>query len=102
MPSRIEAFGQVALEAGSCSLPTISFRNTGVEDIVDHKKNGYLAKYLNIKDLAKGVDMLSVPRNNTFMSKNIRTKVCKNFSYKIISKKYKEIYEKISQNQKRY
>ena len=39
MPSRIEAFGQVALEAGSCSLPTISFRNTGVEDIVDHKKN---------------------------------------------------------------
>ena len=37
--------------------------------------------------------MLSVPRNNTFMSKNIRTKVCKNFSYKIISKKYK-IYEK--------
>ena len=54
MPSRIEAFGQVALEAGSCSLPTISFKNTGVEDIVDHKKNGYLAKYLNIKDLAKG------------------------------------------------
>ena len=98
MPSRIEAFGQVALEAGSCSLPTISFRNTGVEDIVDHKKNGYLAKYLNIKDLAKGVDMLSRPRNNTFMSKNIRIKVCKNFSYKIISKKYKEIYEKISQN----
>ena len=53
MPSRIEAFGQVALEAGSCSLPTISFRNTGVEDIVDHKKNGYLAKISKYKRFSK-------------------------------------------------
>ena len=98
MPSRLEAFGQVALEAGSCSLPTVSFRNTGVEDIIDHKKNGYLAKYLDINDLARGIDMLSIKRNNIIMSKNIRKKVCNNFSYKIIAKKYRDVYEKIKKN----
>ena len=40
MPSLIEAFGQVALEAAACEIPTIAFNNTGVAEIISHKKNG--------------------------------------------------------------
>ena len=50
MPSRLEALGQVALEAGSCSLPCVSFKNTGIEDIITHNEDGYLAEYLNVEE----------------------------------------------------
>jgi len=92
MPSRLEAFGQVALEAGSCSLPCVSFRNTGIEDIITHNEDGYLAEYLNVRDLAKGIDLLNNESINKKMAENIRNKISRKFSYKVVSKKYKKIY----------
>lgn len=93
MPSRLEAFGQVALEAGSCALPCVSFKNTGVEDIINHKDDGYLAEYLDIEDLTKGINLLNEESINSKMSKNIRKKIIKDFSYDNISQKYKDVYE---------
>ena len=95
MPSRMEAFGQVALEAGSCSLPCVSFKNTGVEDIIKHNDDGYLADYLNIEDLTRGINLLNEESTNNKMSKNIRNKIVQEFSYENISKKYKNIYKKL-------
>ena len=99
MPSRLEAFGQVALEAGSCALPCVSFKNTGAEDIIDHNDDGYLAEYLNVEDLTKGINLLNEESVNIKMSKNIRKKVVKEFSYENVSKKYKNIYESLIEHQ---
>ena len=96
MPSRLEALGQVALEAGSCGVPCVSFKETGAEDIIDHKINGYLANYLSIEDLSKGIDFLLEEKNNSNLSVEIRKKVENNFSYEQISKKYKKIYDEIA------
>ena len=93
MPSRLEAFGQVALEAGSCGLPCVSFKNTGVEDIINHNEDGYLADHLDIEDLTKGINLLNKESINSKMSEKIRNKITKEFSYENISKKYKDIYE---------
>ena len=98
MPSKLEAFGQVALEAGSCSLPCVSFKNTGVEDIINHNEDGYLADYLNIEDLARGINLLNIESIHNKMSKNIRNKVVQEFSYENISKKYKDIYNTLIKN----
>ena len=56
MPSLMESFGQIYIEAGICGLPCVAFKNTAAEDIVKHKFNGYLAKYKSSKDLAKGLN----------------------------------------------
>ena len=93
MPSRLEAFGQVALEAGSCSLPCVSFKDTGIADIIIHNKDGYLAEYLNVEDLAKGINLLNNEIINNQMSKEIRKKIIQEFSYKSVSKKYENIYK---------
>lgn len=93
MPSRLEAFGQVALEAGCCELPCVSFKNTGVEEVISHNNDGYLADYLDIEDLSKGINLLNDETVNIKMSKNIRNKIIKEFSYENVSKKYKNIYE---------
>ena len=49
MPSTLEAFGQTAIEAGSCNIPTVGFMNTGVQESIIHKKTGYIAKFSDIK-----------------------------------------------------
>lgn len=54
-PSLEEAFGQTFNESIFCGTPAISFANTGTEDIIDHKANGYLAKYKDSEDLANGI-----------------------------------------------
>ena len=95
VPSRLEAFGLVALEAGACSLPCVSFKGTGVEDIIEHNHDGYLAEYLNIEDLAKGINLLNTESTRQKMSINIRNKIIKKFSYEAVSSKYRDIYKKL-------
>ncbi len=58
VPSRLEAFGQVASEAHSCALPVIVFENTGLTDIVGHEETGLHAKKNNPRDLADSIASL--------------------------------------------
>jgi glycosyltransferase involved in cell wall biosynthesis len=90
-PSIQEAFGQVALEASSCNLPTVAFDKTGFADIIRHKKNGYLAKFHDIKDFAKGVDWF-LKKNTKKTNNKIRNYVKNKFSIDLITDKYKNIY----------
>ena len=55
-PSILEAQGQVAVEALSCGLPTIGFRETGLADVIFHKETGYLAEYLDQNDFNNGIN----------------------------------------------
>ena len=96
-PSLLETFGLVALEAASCNLPTVAFENTGIADIISHKKTGYLAKFLDIKDFARGVDWF-LQGNNKNIGNSIRNYVKNRFSIEIIINKYKKIYSKILHN----
>jgi glycosyltransferase involved in cell wall biosynthesis len=54
-PSIEEAFGQTASESLACGTPVVAFKNTGLADIVDVYHNGYLAKYCDTDDLARGI-----------------------------------------------
>lgn len=54
-PSLAETFGLVILEAMRCKTPVAAFDTGGVSDIIEHKKNGYLANYKDAEDLAKGI-----------------------------------------------
>ena len=42
-------------ESIHCRIPTISFNVGGLPDMISHKKNGYLAKYKDVKDLIEGI-----------------------------------------------
>lgn len=95
VPSLQESFGQTASESLSCGTPVVCFAATGLLDIVDHKKNGYLAKPFDTKDLADGIEwVLNNPDYNDLCA-NARKKVLKEFDSKVVAKKYIKLYKEI-------
>ncbi len=95
VPSLREAFGQTASEAMSCGTPTVAFDHTGLLDIIDHKKTGYLAESYNSKALSDGIKWILDNPNYSKLCQNAREKVLHKFDSKIVSKKYINLYYEI-------
>jgi len=93
-PSIQESFGQTALEAACCGLPTVCFEDTGFCDVIDHKINGYVANRENEDDLLAGIIWCLANWSDELAKKNINN-LYKKFNYKIIGQKYLELYENI-------
>ena len=84
-PSRLESFGQTALEAQACGVPVVTFKNTGSEDIIDHLKTGYCCNYLDKKDFIKGINWCL---SQNFEKELIINSAKKKFSKEVVKKKY--------------
>ena len=82
----------------SCGTPVVGFNNTGVQDIVRHKKNGYLAEYKNISDLAEGIIWTLENNEDKSLSLEARNFAKKSFDSKKIALNFKEIYNKALYN----
>ncbi len=94
--SRREAFGQTVLEAQSCAIPCLAFKNTGASDIILNNKTGWLLDNYSIKNLEKIIRFAFIKRNKIkLMGKSARTNVIKKFDTKIISQKYLKVYKSI-------
>ncbi|MFA6430422.1 MAG: glycosyltransferase [Candidatus Paceibacterota bacterium] len=99
-PSLADSFGLVVAEAMSCGTPVVTFETGGIPEIVDHEKNGYVAKYRDQEDLENGLkyilgksdyDLLS-------MSNNAIDKIKDNFTEEIMTRNYLRLYESLIDN----
>lgn len=54
-PSLADNLPTTILECLACGTPVTGFDIGGIPDMIDHKKNGYLAKYRDPVDLAEGI-----------------------------------------------
>ena len=95
IPSRQEAFGQVASEAQACGTAVVAFATTGLNDVVEHKQTGYLAKPFNINDLVMGITWALAPDSQENLSQNAVKRSREIFSNKVVAKQYKTLYEKV-------
>ena len=99
-PSILEAFGQVAIEAAACGVPTIGFKETGLEDAIFHKKTGYVCEHLDQKDFDQGLNWIleKIEKNEDYFKIPCFNYVKNNFSSEIVSKKYLDVYERVLNN----
>ena len=95
VPSRQEAFGQTASEAHACGTPVVSFYTSGLIDIIEHKKTGYLAKPFDTRDLANGITWVLERSDSNKLGCNAREAAVEKFSEKKISESYLRIYKKL-------
>lgn len=92
VPSYVETFGQVALEAISCGVPVVSFKTSGLLDIIIDNENGLFCTPFDSNHMAmKIIHGLSI-KWDRFLIKN---RANEKFGYFNIAKQYEVIYKKI-------
>ncbi len=92
VPSLSEVFGQTASEAMACGTPVVAFNCTGIKEVVDHKKTGYLAEPYSSEDLADGIIWCLENNHNGKLSRNAINKVMENYSNEKVGKIYANLY----------
>lgn len=95
VPSLQENLSNAIMESLSCSTPVIAFDIGGNSDLIDHKKNGYLANPFDTRDLAFGIDWVLSNKDYEQLCINARDKVLNSFSYDVVIPKYIELYKNI-------
>lgn len=94
-PSLSENLSNIIMESLACGTPVVAFNIGGNSDMIDHKLNGYLAKKLDIVDLAKGINYCLLNNANNALSKAAHEKVVMNFGIETVGKRYKKLYDSL-------
>jgi glycosyltransferase involved in cell wall biosynthesis len=79
-PSREENLANTVIESLACGTPVVAFNVGGMNDLIDHRHNGYLAHPFDAQDLASGISFVrDSVKTNQALSLNARLKALKNF-----------------------
>jgi len=95
VPSLQENLANSLIESLSCGIPVVAFDIGGNSDIVEHKKNGYLAKAIDSKDMAFGIEWILNNKKYDDLSNSARQKVLNDFDSKVVVKQYVDLYKTI-------
>ena len=93
VPSKIEAFGQVAAESQSCRTPVIAFDTSGLRDVVIDGGTGFLADPYSPISLAEKIEQLLCLSADQYdqLCNDARNHVIQNFSNDVIAQQYGKI-----------
>lgn len=97
VPSLQENLSNTIMESLSCGTPVVAFDIGGNGDLIEHKKNGYLAANLDPGELSKGIEWVLNSSEHENLRMNARKKVLTHFESKMVGEKYKNLYESILQ-----
>lgn len=96
MPSTIDSFGLVYLEAWACETPVVACRNTPQESFIDHEIDGLLISANDAEDLADNLVKI-LDRGDLLkkMGQNGRKKLISKFTTKRAAEKLESLYARI-------
>ena len=89
-PSRLESFGQIALESLSCGLPVMCRDGTGTTDLISSSNMGYIIKepvVENFEDFNNWFNKILISHKQNDLYKSIKER----FSYDLIADQYSKI-----------
>ncbi len=101
-PSVQDNLPNTIMEALSCGTPCVAFDVGGIADLVDHRKNGYLAKPFDIQDFVNGTSWIlrSSSNQSRELTYNAREKVEKNFTQQLQSERYMSLFVDLVEQRK--
>lgn len=98
VPSLQENLSNAIMEALSCRTPVVAFDVGGNQDLILHKKNGYLAKPYDVLDLANGILWILNHEKLLEIGDMARQHILNNFSRGVVIPLYTKLYEDMLKN----
>lgn len=95
VPSLQENLSNAIMESLACGTPVVGFDIGGNSDMIEHKKNGYLATPFNTTDLKDGIEWILNNEYYDELCQNAREKVMREFDSQIVAQKYIELYKEV-------
>ena len=95
-PSLEENLPNTIMEAMACGIPCVGFNVGGIPEMIDHLHNGYVADYKSAEDFANGIHWALSEGEYQSLSEEARRKVMTSYSENAVTKKYIEVYNKIT------
>ena len=93
LPSELESFGLVALEAMACEVPVVATRVGGVPEVVRHGVDGYLYDVGDVSGMAEGcLAILNDPQLRANLGKAARDRATSDFCASKIVVRYEDLY----------
>lgn len=90
-PSLAENLPNMIMEAMACGTPCVGFEIGGIPEMIDHKKNGYVAKYKDAEDIARGIDWVLSAKDDLGIV--ARKKVLATYAEPVVVKQFIELYQ---------
>jgi len=95
LPSELESFGLVALEAMACEVPVIATAVGGIPEVVRHGVDGFLYEVGETSAMAAGcIFILSTPGAREELGRAARERALGEFSASKIVLKYEDLYQR--------
>src|SRR5574344_130880 len=91
-PSLQDNLPNTVMETLACGTPCVGFNVGGIPEMIDHQKNGFVARYKDAQDFAK-VILWTLTTNYDQLCHHAREKVLSTYGANVVARKYIEVYE---------
>ena len=92
LPSIEDNLPNTIMEAMACGVPCVGFKVGGIPEMIDHKQNGYVARFRDAEDLAAGISWVINNHEYARLSSQTVHKVNMCYSQQSVASKYIEVY----------
>ncbi|MPR35569.1 glycosyltransferase family 4 protein [Salmonirosea aquatica] len=95
VPSLEDNLPNTILEAMACGTPVVGFEIGGIPDMIDHRTNGFVAKYRSAESLAQGIAWVLDNDREGAVSNQARQKVLSTYTEQVVARQYNELYQSL-------
>lgn len=95
IPSLEDNLPNTLMEAMACGTPCVGFDTGGIPEMIDHLENGYVAKYQDAEDLARGIRWVIDYPDKVSLTSACVEKVRRCYAEEVVSGQYIRLYQEL-------
>ena len=95
LPAWQENLPNTLMESLACGTPCVAFDQGGIPELVQHQRNGWLARFKDATDLARGIQWVL---SQSLSSQNISRQLHERFNLPFIIKQYVRLYQSLAES----